>query len=107
MPIVDGVSGFLRMNGNPYFEALAAGEGTKSIKIYNKVNPFAINHGRLHSKYLIADKQLYNSWKKHIFIFLGSSSPYKNYGRDALVYSEIQMRIVLLTIFSLSFQGKV
>ena len=26
--IVDGVSGFLRMNGNPYFEALAAGEGT-------------------------------------------------------------------------------
>ena len=55
--IVDGVSGFLRMNGNPYFEALAASKGT-SIKIYNKVNPLAPwrSMGRLHDKYLIADR---------------------------------------------------
>jgi hypothetical protein len=88
--IVDGVSGFLRMNGNPYFEALAAGEGT-SIKIYNKVNPFAPwkSMGRLHDKYLIADRSSYIIGGRNTFsYFLGSSSPYKNYDRDALVYCE-------------------
>ena len=86
--IVDGVSGFLRMNGNPYFEALAAGEGT-SIKIYNKVNPFAPwkSMGRLHDKYLIADRSSYIIGGRNTFsYFLGSSSPYKNYDRDVLVY---------------------
>ena len=67
--IVDGVSGFLRMNGNPYFEALAAGEGT-SIKIYND-----------RSSYIIGGRNTFS-------YFLGSSSPYKNYDRDALVYCE-------------------
>ena len=88
--IVDGVSGFLRMNCNPYFEALAAGEGT-SIKIYNKVNPFAPwkSMGRLHDKYLIADRSSYIIGGRNTFsYFLGSSSPYKNYDRDALVYCE-------------------
>ena len=36
--IVDGVSGFLRMRGNAYFEALAA-MPEATVKIYNKVNP--------------------------------------------------------------------
>ena len=88
--IVDGVSGFLRMNGNPYFEALAASKGT-SIKIYNKVNPLAPwrSMGRLHDKYLIADRSSYIIGGRNTFsYFLGSSSPYKNYDRDALVYCE-------------------
>lgn len=88
--IVDGVSGFLRMNGNPYFEALAASPGT-SIKIYNKVNPFAPwkSMGRLHDKYLIADRSSYITGGRNTFsYFLGSDSPYKNYDRDVLVYCE-------------------
>lgn len=88
--IVDGVSGFLRMNGNPYFEALAASPGT-SIKIYNKVNPFEPwkSMGRLHDKYLIADRSSYITGGRNTFsYFLGSNSPYKNYDRDVLVYCE-------------------
>lgn len=88
--IVDGVSGFLRMNGNPYFEALAASPGT-SVKIYNKVNPFAPwkSMGRLHDKYLIADRSSYITGGRNTFsYFLGSDSPYKNYDRDVLVYCE-------------------
>lgn len=88
--IVDGVSGFLRMKGNPYFEALAASSGT-SIKIYNKVNPLAPwrSMGRLHDKYLIADKSSYIIGGRNTFsYFLGSNSQYKNYDRDVLVYCE-------------------
>ena len=88
--IVDGISGFLRMKGNPYFEALAASSGT-SIKIYNKVNPLAPwrSMGRLHDKYLIADKSSYIIGGRNTFsYFLGSNSQYKNYDRDVLVYCE-------------------
>lgn len=78
------------MKGNPYFEALAASSGT-SIKIYNKVNPLAPwrSMGRLHDKYLIADKSSYIIGGRNTFsYFLGSNSQYKNYDRDVLVYCE-------------------
>lgn len=88
--IVDGVSGFLRMRGNAYFEALASCENT-SIKIYNKVNPLTpwTSMGRLHDKYLIADRSSYIIGGRNTFsYFLGDQSPYKNYDRDVLVYCE-------------------
>lgn len=45
--------------------------------------------GRLHDKYLIADRSSYIIGGRNTFsYFLGSSSPYKNYDRDALVYCE-------------------
>ena len=37
--IVDGVSGFTKMKGNPDFKALASSDNV-NVKIYNKVNPF-------------------------------------------------------------------
>ena len=58
--IVDGVSGFLRMRGNAYFEALAA-MPEATVKIYNKVNPLKSykSMGRLHDKYIVIDRQNY------------------------------------------------
>lgn len=38
--IVDGVSGFTKMKGNPDFKALASSDNV-NVKIYNKVNPLS------------------------------------------------------------------
>ena len=53
--IVDGVSGFTKMKGNPDFKALASSDNV-NVKIYNKVNPFKPwqSMGRLHDKYVLA-----------------------------------------------------
>ena len=58
--IVDGVSGFTKMKGNPDFNALASSDNV-NVKIYNKVNPFKPwqSMGRLHDKYVIADRTNY------------------------------------------------
>ena len=54
--IVDGVSGFTKMRGNSYFQALAASTNA-DVRIYNKVNPLKAwqSMGRLHDKSVIAD----------------------------------------------------
>ncbi|MDE7211987.1 MAG: phospholipase D family protein, partial [Lachnospiraceae bacterium] len=58
--VVDGVSGLLRMEQNPYFFALSSHPNAE-IRIYNRVNPLLPWRlmGRLHDKYLIADETAY------------------------------------------------
>ena len=58
--IVDGISGFLDLRGNPWFQAAASHENIE-IRIYNPVNllmPWNIQ-ARLHDKYLIIDRELF------------------------------------------------
>ena len=78
--IVDGVSGFLRMRGNAYFEALAA-MPEATVKIYHKVKPLE------HDKYIVIDRQNYILGGRNTFnYFLGDNEGHKNYDRDVLVY---------------------
>lgn len=86
--VVDGVSGFTRMRGNHYFEALASSDNV-NVKIYNKVNPLLAwkSMGRLHDKYVIADRSIYIIGGRNTFnYFLGDYPGHKNYDRDVLVY---------------------
>lgn len=58
--IVDGISGFLDMLGDPYFQALASTENIE-VKVYNPVNllkPWTMQ-ARLHDKYVITDSSMY------------------------------------------------
>lgn len=85
--IVDGVSGFTKMKGNPDFKALASSDNV-NVKIYNKVNPFKPwqSMGRLHDKYVIADRTNYILGGRNTFnYFLGAYPGHKNYDRDVLV----------------------
>ena len=85
--IVDGVSGFTKMKGNPDFKALASLDNV-NVKIYNKVNPFKPwqSMGRLHDKYVIADRTNYILGGRNTFnYFLGAYPGHKNYDRDVLV----------------------
>ena len=88
--IVDGVSGFTKMKGNPDFNALASSDNV-NVKIYNKVNPFKPwqSMGRLHDKYVIADRTNYILGGRNTFnYFLGAYPGHKNYDRDVLVVCE-------------------
>ena len=87
--VVDGFSGFLEMDRNPYFFALASQENVE-IKIYNRLNvlkPWK-TMGRLHDKYLIVDDNKYLMGGRNTFnIFLGDYG-YKNYDREVMVYTD-------------------
>ncbi len=86
--ISDGMAGYLRMERNKYFHALAAEESVE-IKIYNKLNvlkPWKLM-GRLHDKYLIIDDDLYVLGGRNTYDYFLGDNGYKNYDRDVLVYS--------------------
>ncbi len=87
--VVDGVSGLMRMEQNPYFFALSSHENAE-IRIYNRINPLLPWRlmGRLHDKYLIADETAYIIGGRNSFsYFLGEWPGHKNYDRDVLVYN--------------------
>jgi phosphatidylserine/phosphatidylglycerophosphate/cardiolipin synthase-like enzyme len=88
--LIDGMTGFIRMKGNEYFYALSSMENVE-IRIYNPISlirPWSMM-GRLHDKYLIADKNLYILGGRNTYdYFLGSQPGYKNYDWDVLVYQE-------------------
>ncbi len=86
--IADGMSAYLRMEKNEYFHALAA-EDNVEIKIYNRFNPFTPWKlmGRLHDKYLIADRDVYILGGRNTYNYFLSDAGYKNYDRDVLVYN--------------------
>lgn len=87
--VVDGVSGLLRMEQNPYFFALSSHPDAE-VRIYNKINllkPWALM-GRLHDKYLIVDEMAYVLGGRNTFsYFLGNTEGHKNYDRDVFVYN--------------------
>lgn len=86
--LVDGFTGFLEMDRNPYFYALASCDNVE-IKLYNRLNlltPWRVM-GRLHDKYILVDDNIYLMGGRNTFnVFLGNYG-YKNYDREVLVYT--------------------
>lgn len=86
--LVDGISGFLDLRGNPWFQALASHEKVE-IKVYNPVNvlkPWKLQ-ARLHDKYLMIDEKMYLLGGRNTTnLFLGDYSKKKNIDRELFVY---------------------
>lgn len=92
--IVDGVSGFLDMWGDPYFQALAATENVE-IKIYNPINllkPWTMQ-ARLHDKYVISDDSMYLLGGRNTTnLFLGDYAKHQNIDKEIFVYEKQQKK---------------
>lgn len=88
--IVDGLDGRSEMHKNPYFYAFYSYKNIE-VKLYNSPNllkPWKLM-GRLHDKYLIADKKVYILGGRNTYnYFLGDYPGQKNHDRDVLVYCE-------------------
>lgn len=88
--LVDGFPYLTTMWGNSKFLALAQTENVE-IRVYNPVRPWKPwgIMGRLHDKYLIADRTAYILGGRNTFdFFLGDQKGYKNYDWDMLVYTK-------------------
>ncbi len=85
--LVDGLAYATGILGNPWFQALTAEENVE-LKIYNTLNPLKPWNlmGRLHDKYLIADRTAYILGGRNCYdFFLGDHDGYMNYDWDVLV----------------------
>ncbi|MDY3917967.1 MAG: phospholipase D-like domain-containing protein [Candidatus Limivivens sp.] len=88
--IIDGFSGFLSVQGDPYFAALAGHENIE-VRIYNPVDFFKPwkMQARLHDKYLIVDDSMYLLGGRNTYdLFLGEYSETPNIDRELLVIRE-------------------
>ncbi len=88
--LVDGVSGAIRMEGNPLFYAIAAHPNVE-IRIYNPLNllmPWK-SQGRMHDKYVIVDDLAYILGGRNTFdYFLGMYDVTdSSYDREVLIYN--------------------
>lgn len=86
--VVDGISGFFDLRGDPYFQAAASNENIE-IRIYNPVNLLAPwkMQARLHDKYMIIDRSMYLLVGRNTTnLFLGDYSSSKNIDRELFVY---------------------
>lgn len=88
--LVDGISGFLRMEGKPLFYAIASHPNIE-IRLYNPVNvllPWRLQ-GRMHDKYIMADYQAYMIGGRNTFdYFIGSYEQHNNsLDREVLIYN--------------------
>ena len=88
--IVDGLNGFLHLQGDATLRALAAAENVE-VRFYDPVDllrPWKLNY-RLHDKYLIADGERYILGGRNTSdLFLGSYQEKRNIDRDVLVVSD-------------------
>ena len=86
--IADGISGYLDLRNNPYFQVFAAHKNV-SVKVYNPLDffkPWRLP-ARLHDKYLIIDHRMYLLGGRNTSdLFLGNYSERKNIDREAFVY---------------------
>ena len=86
--IVDGISGFLDLKGDPWFQALVSHDNV-NILTYNPVNllkPWTMQ-ARLHDKYFIVDDKMYLLGGRNTAnLFLGDYSSKKNIDRELFVY---------------------
>ncbi|MBE5965817.1 MAG: phospholipase D family protein [Lachnospiraceae bacterium] len=90
--LVDGLSSWINMEGNPYFYSLSS-HPNASIILYNKLNLFTPwkSMGRMHDKYLIIDDTAYLLGGRNTFnYFLGDYGGHINYDRDVLVYNTVE-----------------
>lgn len=88
--LIDGISGFLRMEGRPVFYALSTHPNVE-IKIYNPVNillPWRLQ-GRMHDKYVMVDEKAYLLGGRNSFdYFIGNYETENNsLDREVLVYN--------------------
>ena len=86
--LVDGISGFLDVKRNSWFQALASHENV-SIRIYNPINllkPWNLQ-AEMHDKYVIVDQKMYLLGGRNTTnLFLGDYSRSKNIDRELFVY---------------------
>lgn len=88
--LVDGISGLIRMEGKPFFYALASHPNIE-IRIYNYPNPlkpWTIN-GRMHDKYVISDQKTLLLGGRNTFrYFLGDyETDDRSHDREAFLYN--------------------
>lgn len=88
--LVDGISGFLRMEGEPLFYVLSTHPNAE-IRLYNPVclwKPWTLA-GRMHDKYVLADDEGYILGGRNMFdYFIGEyAARSRSYDRDVLVYN--------------------
>lgn len=93
--LVDGVSGFLRMNGREFFYALSSHPNIE-IKIYNMLNvllPWK-TQGRMHDKYVIVDEKAYILGGRNTFDYFIGNYPTDgmSYDREVLIYNTAEKR---------------
>lgn len=88
--LVDGVSGFLRMEGEPLFYAVSSHPNIE-IRIYNMLNPLQPwkSQGRMHDKYIIVDDLAYILGGRNTFdYFIGTyETDDRSRDREVLVYN--------------------
>lgn len=89
--LVDGISGFLRMEGEELFYALSSYPNVE-IKIYNPIHlgmPWKLQ-GRMHDKYVIVDDIGYILGGRNMFdYFIGEyKAKSKSHDREVLIYNE-------------------
>ena len=88
--IVDGFSGLLQMEGDPFFYALSA-QPSAQVKLYNPIRPWMpwTLMSRLHDKYLVADDTAFLLGGRNTYsTFLGEGEGLIKYDWDTLVWSE-------------------
>ena len=89
--IVDGINGFLKLNGSSHFKALVSSPNVEA-RFYNPVNllvPWRLNY-RMHDKYIIVDNGIYMLGGRNTNdLFLGEDKGNQNVDRDILVYERV------------------
>lgn len=87
--LVDGISGFLDVKRNSWFQALASHENV-SIRIYNPINllkPWNLQ-ARMHDKYVIVDQKCICSAEEIRQIYFSATTP----GPKILIVNYLSMR---------------
>lgn len=88
--LVDGVSGFIRMEGEPLFYA-ASSHPNIEIRIYNMLDPLQPwkSQGRMHDKYILVDDLAYILGGRNTFdYFIGTyNTDNRSRDREVLVYN--------------------
>lgn len=93
--LVDGISGFLRMEGREFFYALSSHPNIE-IKIYNMLNilqPWK-TQGRMHDKYVIVDEKGFILGGRNTFDYFIGNYPTDgmSYDREVLIYNTAEKR---------------
>lgn len=94
--LVDGVSGFMRMNGREFFYTLSSHPNIE-IKIYNPLNFIQVwkTQGRMHDKYVIVDEMAYILGGRNTFDYFIGNYPTDgmSYDREVLIYNTAEKRV--------------
>ena len=106
--LVDGISGFLDVKRNSWFQALASHENV-SIRIYNPINllkPWNLQ-ARMHDKYVIVDQKMYLLGGRNTTnLFLGEYSRYLSMRRQKTTLPPFASSLTILNLSGLFLTAK-